>query len=51
MFSHAFHRTPGGRVQEITVGERFEPKTLKSFDPTTKELCRLLPATIHTHSS
>jgi hypothetical protein len=33
------------------VRERFEPQNLESFDPVTQELCRLLPATIHTHSS
>jgi hypothetical protein len=35
--SQAFHRTPGGRVQEITTGEQFEPRTLESFDPATQE--------------
>jgi hypothetical protein len=43
-----FHRTPGRRVREITVGERFEPQILKSFDPVTQELYRLLSATIPT---
>jgi hypothetical protein len=36
--SQVFHRTPGGRVQEITVGERFEPRILESFGPVTQEL-------------
>jgi hypothetical protein len=33
------------------VGERFKPRILESFDPTTKELYRLLPATIHTQET
>jgi hypothetical protein len=45
--SQAFHRTSGGRVREITVGEQFEPKILESFDPATQELYRLFPVTIH----
>jgi hypothetical protein len=45
--SHAFHRTSGGRVQEITAGKRFEPRILESFDPVTQELYQHLPATIH----
>jgi hypothetical protein len=48
MSSQAFHQTPGGRVREITVGERFEPRILESFEPATQELYRDLPATIHT---
>jgi hypothetical protein len=28
---------PHRRVQEITVGERFEPRILESFDPGTQE--------------
>jgi hypothetical protein len=48
MPSEAFHRTIGGHVRETTAGERFEPRNLKSFDPVTQELYRLLPATIHT---
>jgi hypothetical protein len=44
--SQAFHRTTGGRVQEITVGEQFEPRTLESFDLATQEPHRLHPATI-----
>jgi hypothetical protein len=28
---------PHRRVQEITVGERFEPRILESFDPVTQE--------------
>jgi hypothetical protein len=35
MSSQAFHQTIGARVQEIIVGERFEPRTLESFDPAT----------------
>jgi hypothetical protein len=35
--SQSFHRTTGGRVREITAGERFEPQTLESFDPLTQE--------------
>jgi hypothetical protein len=45
--SQTFHRTTGGRVREITVGERFEPRNLESFDSVTQELYRLLSATIH----
>jgi hypothetical protein len=45
--SHAFHRTPAGRVQEITAEEQFEPRILESFDSVTPELYRHLPATIH----
>jgi hypothetical protein len=37
IYSYAFHRTPGGRVGEITTTEQFEPRTLKSFDPVTQE--------------
>jgi hypothetical protein len=33
----AFHRTPGGRVQETTAGERFIPQILKTFDPVAQE--------------
>jgi hypothetical protein len=47
--SQAFHRTPGGRVGEITAGEQFEARILESFDPVTQELYRLRePARIHT---
>jgi hypothetical protein len=35
--SQAFHQTSGGCVREITVGERFEPRVLESFDPVTQE--------------
>jgi phosphoribulokinase len=41
--SQSFHRTTGGHVQKITAEERFESRTLKSFDLTTQELCRLSP--------
>jgi hypothetical protein len=47
MSSQAFHRTPGGRVQEIITRERFKSRILESFDPMTQELYRLLPAIIH----
>jgi hypothetical protein len=50
IFSQAFHRTPGQRVRGITTEERFEPRILESFDPTTQESNRLHPATIHTQS-
>jgi hypothetical protein len=50
MFSQIFHRTPGGRVRETTLEERFEPRNLKSFDLVTQELYQLLRATIHTKS-
>jgi hypothetical protein len=46
--SQTFHRTPGGRVQETTAGEQFEPRNLESFDPVTQDLYQLLPAMIHT---
>jgi hypothetical protein len=46
IFSQSFHRTLGGRVREITAGEQFEPRTLKSFDPLTQESHRASPATI-----
>jgi hypothetical protein len=31
--SQVFHRTPGGRVQKTTAGERFRPQILETFDP------------------
>jgi hypothetical protein len=40
MSSQAFHRTPGGRVREITVGERFELDNLELFDPAAREYDR-----------
>jgi hypothetical protein len=46
--SQAFHRTPSGRVRQITARVRFELQNLESFDPVTQELCPLLPAMIHT---
>jgi hypothetical protein len=46
--SQSFHRTPGVRVRETTVGERFRPQILESFDPATQESYRGSPATIHT---
>jgi hypothetical protein len=36
--SQTFHRTPGGHIRKITVGERFEPRILESFDLATQEL-------------
>jgi hypothetical protein len=50
MSSQTFHRIIGGRVPEITAGERFEPRILESFDPVTQELYQLLPATISTQN-
>jgi hypothetical protein len=50
MSSQAFHRTPGGRVQEITAGVRFEPRILQSFDPVTQELYWGLTYNHSTHS-
>jgi hypothetical protein len=49
--SQTFHRTPDGRVQETTVGERFNPRTLESFDPVTQETYRRSPAMIHTKNA
>jgi hypothetical protein len=49
--SQVFHRTPGGHVREITAGAQLEPRILESFGLVTRELYRLLPATIHTQSS
>jgi hypothetical protein len=46
--SQSFHQTPGGRVREITAKEQFKPRILESFVPTTQELYRHLPGTIHT---
>jgi hypothetical protein len=46
--SHAFHRTPGGRIWEITVGEWFEPRIIESFDPVTQELYLESPTSIQT---
>jgi hypothetical protein len=43
-----FHLTSDGRVQKTTAGERFKPKTLESFDPTTQEPYWGSPAMIHT---
>jgi hypothetical protein len=34
MSSQSIHRTPGGRVQETTVEERFEPRYLESYSTT-----------------
>jgi hypothetical protein len=47
--SHAFHRTPGGHIWEITAGERFKPRILESFDPMTQEHNLASPA-VHTQS-
>jgi hypothetical protein len=49
MSSQAFYRTPGGRVQETTPKEQFEPRNLESFDPMTQKRYQLHPTTIHTH--
>jgi hypothetical protein len=38
--SQTFHRTSGGRIQEFTVGERFKPRILESFDLVTQEYNR-----------
>jgi hypothetical protein len=38
--SQSFHRTSGGRVQKITVGERFKPRILELFDPTAQKYDR-----------
>jgi hypothetical protein len=46
--SQVFHRSPGGRVREITAGEQFKPRILESFDPMTQEFYRQLPTMIHT---
>jgi hypothetical protein len=35
--SQAFHQTPGGHVQEITTGERFEPRIIESFNLVIQE--------------
>jgi hypothetical protein len=48
LYPHAFQRTVGGRVRETTVEKQFEPRILESFDLSTQELYRYLPATIHT---
>jgi hypothetical protein len=37
----------GGRVREITVGEKFELESLKLFDPVAQEKTGFHPATIH----
>jgi hypothetical protein len=37
MSSQIFHRTPDGRIQEITAGEQLEPRILESFDPVTQD--------------
>jgi hypothetical protein len=46
--SQTFHQTPGGRVREITVEERFKPRILESFDLVTQELYQESPAKKHT---
>jgi hypothetical protein len=50
IFSQVFHRTPGGRIQETTAGERFEPQNLESFGPVTQEVYRLLSTMIPTRT-
>jgi hypothetical protein len=44
--SHAFHRTPAGRIRKIIAGVQFELGILKSFGPVTQESYREHPATI-----
>jgi hypothetical protein len=39
--SQSFHRTPGGRVQKTTAGERFRPQILETFRPVTQEQYRV----------
>jgi hypothetical protein len=48
--SQLFRRTLDGRVREITVEERFEPRIIESFDPMIQELYRLLPTIIHSQA-
>jgi hypothetical protein len=45
--SQVFHRTPGGRVREITAGVNIELGNLESFGPVTPEIHRLHPAILH----
>jgi hypothetical protein len=42
-----FHRTPGGRVQETTAGERFRLENFKPFYLVAQASHKLHPATIH----
>jgi hypothetical protein len=37
IFSQSFHRTPGVRIQEITVRMQFKPRILKSFEPANQD--------------
>jgi hypothetical protein len=46
-FISSFHRSSGGRVQKITVGERLELENLELFDPVTQEKTDLPSAIIH----
>jgi hypothetical protein len=46
MSSQAFHRTPGTRIRETTVGEQFESRNLELFDPVDQEYDRV-PAPIN----
>jgi hypothetical protein len=48
IYSQSFHQIFGGRVQKITVEERFKSRILKFFDPANQKLYQLLPTTIHT---
>jgi hypothetical protein len=50
MSSQIFHQTTGEHVQEIIMGERFEPQILESFDPVTQKLYQKSPAIIHKQS-
>jgi hypothetical protein len=50
--SQSFQRTPGERIWEITVSERFKPQNLESFYPVTQELYQLLlQQSIHIRST
>jgi hypothetical protein len=48
LYSQPFHRTPGGRIQEITAGEQFKLENLESFDPATQS--HWLPACNDSHT-
>jgi hypothetical protein len=49
--SQLFNRTADGRVYEITVGKRFKPRIIESFNLVTQKVYRLLPAMIHNQNS
>jgi hypothetical protein len=46
--SQVFHRTPGGHVQKITVGEKIEPQILELFNLVAQESNQASPAMIYT---